>query len=83
VTAYAATTCPRLTGSKVLPVRGLLTSLECALPGTLCCRQRWMSAREPKVSVTALRRALAPSITNWSYPDSVDGDELWKSALAE
>jgi hypothetical protein len=35
VAAYAATTCLRLTGSKVLPVRGLLTSSECALPGTL------------------------------------------------
>ena len=35
VAAHAATTCPRLTGLKVLPVRGLLTSLECALPGTL------------------------------------------------
>jgi hypothetical protein len=40
VAAYAATTCPRLTGSKVLPVRGLLTSLECALPGTLWLVQR-------------------------------------------
>ena len=41
--AYAATTCPRLTGSKVLPVRGLLTSLECALPGTLCISRPWRS----------------------------------------
>ena len=38
--AYAATACLRLSGLKVLPERGHLTSLECAIPGTLCTQQR-------------------------------------------
>ncbi len=45
----------------------------------LCWRQRWIIARGPKVSVIALRRALAPSIANRSAC-SVGGPRSIRSA---